>query len=137
MKKILLFIFGMFAVSAFCQTKNDCQNLRDVTIRETNVYGYLNGVRLDSLNSKYATLDMNYRGLLGFTNGYLLSFGQPAKTKFLGQMDNITGTDCRLYHFDNVATALNFMDFNGWELLQTVHGNNELMIGFILRKKQL
>ncbi len=121
MKKIILILFCLQAVFAFSQNYDNPQP----TITGYNIYGYVNGIRLDSLPAIYATF--GWRG-----DSYTFDYGQ-VWTKRKGMMITDDKGSPLIVGNYNLPFAFNFFYYNGWELDKAYSVSNES--DFILKKR--
>jgi hypothetical protein len=83
---------------------------------QINGYGYVNGTRIDTINVKYVLIETS-------TVRAYFDYGQEATQK----EKSIKTSDGRETRFYNMAEALNFLDFNGWELFKIIAPDQLLM----------
>ncbi len=121
MKKIILILFCFQATFAFSQNYESPQP----TITGYNIYGYINGIRLDSLPATYATF--GWRGD-SFTFDYGQGWGKKKKTLITDDK----GTLLIIGNY-NLPFAFNFFYYNGWELDKIYPISNGS--DFILKKR--
>lgn len=124
MKTLLLLLFFIPSL-AFCQKDRE-----ESIAPSANQYGYVNGLRLDSINATYAQVDIapNTRILAGnFIKKFIFDYGQRWKEE---KEARITDKDGKTFQFLNTAEALNFFEFNGWKF--TLLNTNPYQI--LLRK---
>lgn len=104
MKKIVLILFCFQVTFAFSQNYETPQP----TITGYNIYGYVNGIRLDSLPATYATFD--WRG-----DSFTFDYGQPSSKRKDITIADSKGTPLIIGNY-NLPFAFNFFYYNGWEL---------------------
>ena len=122
MKK-LVFIFTLFQYSSvFSQTNSD-----QLSIIDPQTYGYVNGIRLDSLNVEYAQFEWGFQRLF-------LDYGQEESRK------KKTVTDAKgnplLFARQSVSFALNFLYFNGWQFTQAYYNYTDKTDMVILKRRK-
>lgn len=123
MKKLLLFCLLWQSLPAFSQTKT-----APAAITNFQTYGYVDDVRLDSLNAEYATIEW------GFSRLYF-SYGQSESRR------KKTVTDKKgepmMFAEQSLSFSLNFLYFNGWELAQAYYDRSEKTDILILKKSHV
>jgi hypothetical protein len=120
MKPILFFLLLISSVHAFSQGTPDDQLF--TTSFKTS--GYIDGIRLDSLDAAYAILTFNNSSLF-------FNYGQQIN----GKRDyKVTDNKGKPLNFVNneLAFSLNFLYFNGWELDQVEENFTQT---YILKKR--
>jgi len=121
MKK-LVFIFILFQYSSvFSQT-----NSGQLSITDPQTYGYVNGIRLDSLNAEYAQFEWGFQRLF-------LDYGQEESRK------KKTVTDAKgnplFFARQSVSFTLNFLYFNGWQFSQAYYSHGDKTDMVILKRR--
>ncbi len=129
--KLILPALLFFCFPAFSQTtQNAPENSADFTVvTDPKTYGYINGIRLDSLEAVYAEFS-RYRG-----EGLYFDYGQKrGKRKDMA----ITDQKGKLLVFVPYTTAafLNFFYFNGWQLDKALSASDGSVSPYIMMKKQ-
>ncbi len=104
MRKLLLIGLLLNASFAFSQAWD--QNIN--YIKDSKTYGYVNGVRLDSIDMEYVNV-----GDPGGTS--IFDYGQGGRVKSM----LITDKKGLVFSFprNNYVLKLNFLYYNGWELV--------------------
>lgn len=122
MKKLLFLCFIFQSLFAFSQSPDR----RKLAATNFQPYGYVNGLRLDSIDAQYGQLEPR-AGSIAF------DYGQ------LGGRKKMTVTDDKgaplIFARTNITSLLNFFYFNGWELAQSYHDYYEKSEIFILKKR--
>ena len=119
MKKLLL-IFLLFQASfTFAQVEGETGTY----IKDCKTYGYVNGVRLDSINMEYAEFG-NRRGSLFF------DYGQKGNRKSKVITDKKGIPLLFTEPNTNFVLWLNFLAYNGWDYLP-----NPQMLNLLKKKK--
>lgn len=121
MKKIVLFLVCFRATFAFSQNYESPQP----AITGYNIYGYINGIRLDSLPATYATF--GWRG-----ESFTFDYGQEASKKKETMIADDKGRPLIIGNY-NLPFAFNFFYYNGWELDKAYSVSNGS--DFILKKR--
>lgn len=110
----LLFLFLFIPFFAFSQAT-------EVTLKDYKVRGYIQGVRLDSVSATYgqaALPDMRPVSNMDVMREYIFDIG----TMYKNNKDiRITTQEGKPLQFSGTAGLLNFMDFNGWEVVQVYY----------------
>ena len=102
MKKIFLFIFICQSAFAFSQTNNS------LAVISPKTYGYIQGIRLDSLDAEYGQLR-----ILGESFTFDIGEFGTRKTRTVTDKNGLA----LVFPNNNFMFALNFFYFNGWELV--------------------
>lgn len=122
MKKFILIIFVFSFASAFGQraTVSSINDTSDVlpVVLEYKTHGYVNGIRLDSIDTQYA--EFGWIGIGGVSFYYGQNFPN-RKDLFVKNHRNVPFT------FINRSRAflLNFFYYNGWELANTTNPQSD------------
>lgn len=129
--KAFLHLFMLCSATAFGQNAATRPNEGEYipTVMDANTYGYVNGIRLDSINATYARYGR------GAGNGLFFDYGQITnKRKEL----NITDKNGKPLVFvaETDMARLNFFWFNGWQLHEALTDNSGSAVSYILKKKQ-
>ncbi len=109
MKKIILFCLILSATIVHAQEQTTITPLPTLLTYKT--YGYVNGVRLDSIDAQYATFSWKNSNTLSFDFGQFV----PSK-KLMAVTDNKTVP--LYFQTQDDMLVLNFLYYNGWELDQ-------------------
>ena len=121
MRKLLFFCLLLQLQPAFSQVKTP-----PPVVTSPQTFGYVDRIRLDSLNAEYAAFELG-------TEKLFFDYGQPQSRK------KTTVTDEKgapfLFVAQSIPFALNFLYFNGWELSQTYYNQYDKMGDFILKKR--
>jgi hypothetical protein len=122
MKGVLLILLATISISSLAQK---------LKIKTSGVVfekpGYIGGIRLDSIESEYAEVNLQ--------NNYIyFDYGQQWVTFANYRLTDATGN---LLRFDRItiSAALNFMSYNGWEFVNSYQPQNAMQY-FIFRKKK-
>ncbi len=120
--KQILFIFLLFQSSlAISQNIVDARSRKDsITIR-----GYVNGIRLDSINSEYAQFSILLGGHLFF------DYGQQRESKDDMKVTDSHGVPLKFNSKARIPYFLNFFYYNGWELVNPIESQSD----FIIKKR--
>ena len=114
MKIFVILIFLLFASKSLFSQDQDFVFKEDPTHEingnNFNLYGFLNHVRLDSINSKYATLESG-------SWSYEFEFGQVRNRKTENFFRDSAGIRIK---FNSFITVLNFMEFNKWRFKTSI-----------------
>lgn len=108
MKNIILFCLLLSATLAHAQEETTIAPLP--TLLTFKTYGYVNGMRLDSIDAQYATFRWKSLNTLSFDFGQIVS-----NKKLILITDN---KNVPLYFNGHDMFVLNFLYYNGWELDQ-------------------
>lgn len=109
MKSIILSFCLLSGLTLFAQKETPLPN--------TNQYGYVNGIRLDSIQATYAQADITagMRMVAGnLIRRFTFEYGQKAKNESEARITDKAGN---VFTFYNTAEALNFFDYNGWQMV--------------------
>jgi hypothetical protein len=123
MKKLLIFCFLWQSLPVFSQ-------LETTTTAVTNfqTYGYVDGVRLDSLNAEYATIEWGFSKLF-------FNYGQ-STTRKKKTVTNEKGQPM-MFAEQSLSFSLNFLYFNGWELEQAYYDPSDKTDMLILKRRHV
>jgi hypothetical protein len=129
MKSVLPFVLIAFYFSAFSQqakvsASTDTFDILPVVLN-FHTYGYIDGVRLDSINTQYA--EFGLKGADGVSFYYGQNF-RKRKDIFVKDNRNIP----LIFMNRNRAFLLNFFYHNGWEFVNTTNPQNDGT--FVLKK---
>lgn len=106
-----------FATIIFSNASAQKQGSIKLSVNETNIVGYVEGVRLDSIPGKFLVLETReFSGVHAIT-AYDVDFGQQRPALSNSVIKNNEG---KKLEFNGAATLLNFFDFNGWQLSRVV-----------------
>ena len=123
MKQILLILFVFISFHSFSQ------NLKNISVASATdpttyisvkTHGYVNGIRLDSIDMKYAQVRYS-------ADGIQFDYGQQwSKRKEMTIMNEL-GTPI---DFDpkTLSKVLNFLHFNGWDLVEGSPVENTFLV---------
>jgi len=109
MKIFIFFCFIFQSLFAFSQS----QERSALAVINPKTHGYVNGIRLDSIDADYGQLGGRKKLTVTDNNGSALIFARTSLT-FL----------------------LNFFYFNGWELAHSYHDYSEKSEVFIFKKRR-
>ncbi|WP_132052236.1 hypothetical protein [Pseudocnuella soli] len=128
--KAFLPLLMLCSATAFAQNAATSPNIADYipTVLDANTYGYVNGIRLDSVNATYARFGRRAG------DGLFFDYGQVSnKRKEL----NITDRNGKQLVFvaEGDMARLNFFWFNGWQLHEALTDNSGNAVSYILRKR--
>ncbi len=106
MKQLLLLLALFLFVQGYSQVD------KSVSLLESNTYGYVDGIRLDSIDAAYAVFDVNVGNRVHFNFGQNLTDSK----KFL-----VTDTKGKPLSFpiNSAAFLFNFFHYNRWELVSS------------------
>ena len=121
MKKILFIFFLFQTVSGFSQS----QTPSSPAVISSKTLGYVNGIRLDSVDAEYGQFRWGFETLF-------FEFGQLGGRKKT-MVTNSNGTPLTFSN-QNTPFILNFFYFNGWQLAQPYY--DEKTVYFILKKRE-
>lgn len=124
MKAILLTLI-LFSSRAFAQQMDDMPS--SSAANGPQIYGYVDGIRLDSIDAVYAEFTRHN------VNGLHFDYGQ----RWVKRKDFIvTDSEGRRLVFNRATTPLflNFFHFNGWQLDKAVANRDGKAGTFILKK---
>ena len=129
--KLLLPVLLSFCFPAFSQSaQNTQQNLADFTVvTDPKTYGYVNGIRLDSLEAVYGEFS-KYRG-----EGLYFDYGQKRDKRKDMVVTDKNGKPLVFVPY-TTAIFLNFFYFNGWRLDTALSVSDGSVSSFIMMKKQ-
>ena len=130
MKNAVLFCLLLQLYGAIAQNiQSQVATAPSPVITGFKTYGYINGVRLDSVDAQYATI--GWRGGSQAT----FDFGH-----FRDGKKELTVTDSKRMPLEfantSIAFALNFFYFNGWQLAFTHYTHVEKENTLILQKRK-
>src|SRR5215218_10300042 len=94
--------------------------------RSYKLRGFIDGIRLDSLDARYATF-FTFRGALYF------DYGQDWIRESSTILKDNKGTDL-YFNKDTEGFFLNFFEYNGWEFVNSFSYPNSTKQYFILKK---
>ena len=121
MKKLLIFCFLWQSLPAFSQLETAPD-----AVTNFQTYGYVDGVRIDSLNAEYATFEWGFDKLF-------FSYGQ-SETRKKKTVTNEKGEPL-IFPRQSLSFSLNFLYFNGWELAQAYFNQSYKTDILILKKR--
>ena len=129
--KSLLPVFLFFCVPSFGQTaQNVPENLSDFTVvMNPKTHGYINGVRLDSVDAVYGEFS-RYSG-----ESLYFDYGQKREKRKEMIITDKKGKPLVFLPYTN-SIFLNFFYFNGWQLDKAFSVSDGSMGSFILKKKE-
>jgi hypothetical protein len=108
-----LFILLLIPTIAFSQRNKE----EEILLDNTHQYGYVNGVRLDSINAIYGQAGIT-AGMTVLAGNYIrrlvFEYGQHWKNESEARITNKEG---KAFTFFNTAEALNFFEYNGWNFV--------------------
>lgn len=131
-KYFLLFLYMAAPLFVFCQATDDIKML---TANDCKIHGYSNGVRLDSIPVEYVYFLLPNFISLSDISSYVFDFGQQVERKKMKNL-RLADKEGKQLNFNSIATVLNFLDFNGWELKQMVIQPNPYFNSVYLFKKK-
>jgi len=105
MKKLLLIAFILQSSFAFSQATGT----EDVYLKTYKTYGYINGVRLDSVDAAYAQFGKKMES-------EFFDYGQDGKRKNMVITDK-NGSPLIFPRFDYFIFKINFFSYNGWDVV--------------------
>jgi hypothetical protein len=122
--KIILFLSFIFqSVFAFSQG----QEKSSLAVISPNTFGYVNGIRLDSIDAEYGQIITRWQTIA-------FDYGQ------LGGRKKMSVTDDKgsplIFAREGLTLLLNFFYYNGWELDHSYHDSTEKWEIFILKKRR-
>ena len=97
-------------------------NTGNVAVTNAQTFGYVDGIRMDSLNAEYALFDWGSRRSF-------FDYGQSV-TKKMARVTDKKG-ERLMFAGQSVPFMLNFLYFNGWQLIQDDFRNYQ----FIIKKR--
>lgn len=109
MKPLFFIVLLLCGTYCFAQNEHPLDNIYQ--------YGYVNGQRLDSIEAKYGQADITLGMRIAAGNTirrFTFEYGQKWKNE---NEIRITNKEGKVFTFINTAEALNFFDYNGWELV--------------------
>ena len=122
MKKLVLIFILLRYAPVFPQT-----NSAQPSITDPQSYGYVNGIRLDSLNAEYAQFEWGVHRLF-------LDYGQEESRKKT-MVTDVKGNPL-LFARQSVSFGLNFLYFNGWQFVQAYYNQGDKTDMVILKRRQ-
>ena len=136
MKQILLLLFVLLSLLSFSQTGEYAVYSKPAAAT-VKTHGYIKGVRLDSIDAKYGevalTTSFSVEGTYSY--GFEFRYGQQwNKSNELKVTDN-KGSSLE-FEKNSIALALNFFDYNGWELVKILDAPDFKSVLIVLKKKQ-
>ena len=121
MKKILCFCLFCHSLLSFSQT-----NSASPAITDPQTFGYVDGIRIDSIGAEYATFEWGAERLF-------FDYGQSGTRK------KTTVTDKKgaplMFAKHSISFTLNFLYFNGWELNQVYYNQTDKTDMLIMKKR--
>jgi hypothetical protein len=114
MQKLLILLILIPSIAFSQRTKNGND---EIPLENFRQYGYINGLRLDSIDAKY--------GQAGITAGMQILTGNAIRRlvfeygqRWKNESEvRITDKEGKVFTFSNTAEALNFFDYNGWDFV--------------------
>jgi hypothetical protein len=129
--KQILFILFLFPLLSSAQKNKDF----DVDVESAKTYGYVNGIRLDSINSLYAQVELlpTEKILTGaFVKRYAVDYGQKwDKVKEV----RLTNKEGLVLTFSSISLTLNLFDYNGWDLVDMFNVDTGKQMIFFKKKQ--
>jgi len=122
MKRSLLILFIIISIQAFSQ---NVKTEKPAIVFEK--YGYIDGIRLDSIRSEYAEVNL-------LNNYILIDYGQQWVSRINYRVTDVEGNILRFSH-NTIGAILNFMNYNGWEYINSTEPK-DAMHYFIFRRKK-
>ena len=130
MKYILLFLL-LPVFSSAQKNKND-----EVALTDFRQYGYVGGARMDTISSLYAQAEIT-AGMSMLAGNLIKRFTFDYGQKYKSEKDiRISDASGKVITFSSTAAALNFFDYNGWELVEIFYGVGSGGQGILLKKKK-
>jgi|GEM_PF-1684197 len=129
--KSLLSILLFFSLPAFAQTsQNAADNPSDFTVViDPKTHGYINGIRLDSIDAIYGEFSRYSGESLHF------DYGQKREKRKEMIITDKKGKRLVFIPYTN-SIFLNFFYFNGWQLDQALSASDGSAGSFIMKKRQ-
>lgn len=121
MKKLLFFCFLCQSVFAFSQIKPT-----QTAVTDPQTFGYVDGIRIDSLNAEYAQFEWGAQRLF-------FDYGQSSTRKKTTVTDE-KGEPLK-FASHSVSFTLNFLYFNGWQFTQAYYSHYDKTDLFIMKKR--
>jgi hypothetical protein len=128
------FLLVIIVLSSKIVFGQDDEIIKELNINNYNEAGYIKNVRLDSVTVNFAVLYSTNLSNSGISN-YNFDIGQQAyskKDKSLMFVDK----EGHPLTFNSTATMLNFLDYNGWELKETISKAAEYFNKIYIFKKK-
>ncbi|TKK65559.1 hypothetical protein FC093_19775 [Ilyomonas limi] len=135
MRSILFLLFTLLVSGLSAQSSEP----------STNFFGYLNDIRLDSINAHYAEVyfkseiskqSVDYGNSSIYVSSPKLCFTfQPEDNKKDAFIRDSKGNTVSFR--GNMAAALNFLYFNGWDLANIVYEDSSMHSYYFLLKKRI
>lgn len=132
MKCISLLVFSVFSLAAYSQDgytelPPEDPKLATVPFTTWRQYGYVDGVRLDSLPADFVVV---------FGNGKFMyvDYGKSGKKAKNSPLTNVEEAPF-LFARSSTGTALNFLNFNGWTFVNAYSSGADSYPSLIFRKK--
>jgi hypothetical protein len=127
MKPLLLGLFFFQSFLAFSQDDEFHPGNDKKTYQSTyKIHGYINNIRLDSVDAIYATISA------GWGNIYF-EFGQPGKIRE-HKVKDAQGLPLTFENYSD-PLLLNFFYYNGWELQKIYQPTSTSNATFLLKKR--
>lgn len=114
MKKIVVGAFLLLPAFSYCQ---EASSAKKVSGFEMQQYGYIDSVRLDSIDSKFLVLETTEFSVSHNIDRYDIDYGQ-ARDKYTATV--IKDGRGQSMKYNGVASLLNFFYYNGWQLKETI-----------------
>jgi hypothetical protein len=122
MKRIFLSPLVIFSIATFGQNTQ----LKTPSMAFEK-YGYIDGIRLDSITSEYAEVNTQ-------SNFILFDYGQEWVSRNNYRVTDAKGYFMRFSH-NTIGTLLNFMNYNGWQFVNSVEPQDAFEHLIFRRKK--
>jgi hypothetical protein len=123
MKIFIFFCFIFQSLFAFSQS----QERSALAVINPKTYGYVNGIRLDSIDAQYGQIETRWETIA-------FDYGQLGGRKKLTVTDN--NGSALIFARTSLTFLLNFFYFNGWELAHSYHDYSEKSEVFIFKKRR-
>lgn len=127
MKTLLLVLTFLSSVSAFSQEDEFHPGNNKTNYPSTyKIHGYINNIRLDSVDAIYATIFTRYEEIY-------LEYGQPGKIK----EHKVKDAQGHPLTFENntYPLILNFFYYNGWDLYKIYNATSSSDASFLMKKR--
>lgn len=120
MRKLLFIVFLCQGATVFSQGMTG-----QPAVTDAHTFGYVDGIRMDSLNAEYAQFEWRFEKLL-------FNYGESSSRK------RTTVTDEKgnpfVFGRQSISFTLNFLYFNGWQFAQPYYNYEDKTDIFIVKK---
>lgn len=130
MKNFLLAILLFQSIQSNSQDWDEYVPSKDTTktfLKNFNVVGYVDGIRLDSIKAVYAEAYF-------YQNKYYFDYGLQDK-RFRGSVVTDIKGKHLVWDRGSIAWMFNFFNYNGWDLVPIKNPNSDMSPSYLMKKK--